>query len=252
MNTMRKSRHDALASTGMYHKMWRAHDREHILQNHGYKEKYLSFLCDAFKDVRKSHINWHSFCIMANHVHEAGSFNANHDSDEQQFSKGICHFGHWMRDAHSRFGQYYNKCNKRYGRVAYDRPKTCEIQNDQNMLNVMIYGDLNPVRAGLVKHPKQYKYSSYMFYAYGKRNEYTRHLKVPACYQALGKTQKSRQKKYRKIVDTILRREGYIADSVAMEAHYIGDSIWQMMRKNEVNECQRQRLLEARGQPPDT
>ncbi len=40
----------------------------------------------------------------------------------------------------------------------------------QASCSIMRYGDLNPVRAGLVKSPKDWQFSSYRHYAFGEKN----------------------------------------------------------------------------------
>lgn len=120
--------------------------------------------------------------------------------------------GNWMRAAHFAFGSWYNKRNNREGKVAYDRPKTVPVVSDEQLLTLMAYIDANPVRAGLVKHPSQYEFSSHNFYARGDKNEFTEALDVPTAYLELGKTPKQRQKRYRQHIDIYLRDAGLIND----------------------------------------
>ena len=102
-----------------------------------------------------------------NHTHETGGIQLG--ENKKSYLCGIRELGNWMRRAHSRFGAGYNRRHNRQGKVAYDRPKTSEIENDQQVLRVMFYGDVNPVRAGMVSHPSKYGFSSYKYYACGKR-----------------------------------------------------------------------------------
>jgi putative transposase len=57
----------------------------------------------------------------------------------------------------------------------------------------MRYGDLNPVRAGLVKSPKDWPWSTYRHYAFGEPNAL---VDDAAEYLALGKTAPQRRKAY--------------------------------------------------------
>jgi hypothetical protein len=45
------------------------------------------------------------------------------------------------RDAHSSFGQRYNKKFGRTGPVAQDRPKTLVVQNQEGLKKLMFYHD---------------------------------------------------------------------------------------------------------------
>ncbi|MBN2845002.1 MAG: hypothetical protein JXQ25_03325, partial [Deltaproteobacteria bacterium] len=132
-------------------------------------------------DKISSYVSWHSFCFMGTHPHETGRLHF-----EQGRESCFKALGNWMRNAHSRFGQGYNRRHHRQGKVAYDRPKTNEIDADGGLLDVMFYSDANPVKAGMVSHPSQYRYSSYRYYAYGEKNRLTHALTPPPEYLALG------------------------------------------------------------------
>ena len=45
------------------------------------------------------------------------------------------------------------------------------IDSDQYLLICMRYIELNPMRAGMVEHPREYPWSSYLANAYGKEND---------------------------------------------------------------------------------
>ena len=82
---------------------------------------------------------------------------------------------------------------------------------------MMFYGDANPVKAGMVSHPSRYQYSSYHYYAYGKKNRFSERLTPPPEYLALGKTPAERQKRYRERCDEYLRAQGLIDDRPKQE-----------------------------------
>ena len=67
-----------------------------------------------------------------------------------------------MRELKQRFTQWFNKKAKRKGPLWNDRFKSVLLENDQTVLLTMAaYIDLNPVRAGLVNDPKDYRWSGY-------------------------------------------------------------------------------------------
>ncbi|MCP4544447.1 MAG: hypothetical protein GY832_45630, partial [Chloroflexi bacterium] len=189
---MRRARRDSIGVTGIIHKMWRGHNREPVLETDVEKAAYLRNLGNTFTDGIKKQVHWYSYCLMSNHTHE-GNRVLGVDT-KFGLRAGIRTLGNWMRNGHSRFGAEYNRRHKRQGKVAYDRPKTIEVKDEESILRVMFYGDANPVRAGLVSHPSRYRHSSHRFYAYGETNEHTVHLTLPPAYLALGDTPKKRQK----------------------------------------------------------
>ena len=110
----------------------------------------------------------------------------------------------FFRLVNSAFARAYNKKFKRRGQVVMDRFKSPKIQSDADLLKVMHYIDLNPKRAGITQHPKDYTWSSYPYYVYGKADP----LIDPApIYLNLGKTPKRRQKAYQKMVEFILQKD---------------------------------------------
>ena len=68
----------------------------------------------------------------------------------------------FMRELKQRFTQWYNKKHQRKGPLWDDRFKSVLLENDETVLLTMAaYIDLNPVRAGLVNDPKDYRWSGY-------------------------------------------------------------------------------------------
>ena len=206
---MRVPRILTLSVTGVFHKMWRGHNREYVFADDFEKHKYLGSLVDTYTPNFKNLIQFHSYCLMGNHTHEVGRVLA---ELTEGFKPAVKALGNWMRNGHSRFGFGYNLRHHRQGKVAYDRPKTTEIKNEFEVLKTMFYCDANPVRAGIVAHPSHYKHSSYRFYAFGEKNKYTGHLTPPTGYLAMGKSAPERRKRYRQLCDLYLRQQGLICD----------------------------------------
>ena len=185
---------------------------------------------------------------MGNHIHESGKVVCDND-EKKSFDHSIKIFGDWMRNAHSRYGMYYNGKYERQGKVAYDRPQTQEVEDQYGLMRVMFYGDCNPVRAGIVKHPTKYKYSSCRYYAYGDENEFTKYLDVPDWYKELGKTSRQRQKKYRKLLDAYMREKGMLKDREELfDSMFIGRELWREERERILKE-QIKRVKEIMSTP---
>lgn len=202
--------------SGLVHKIWRAHNKDHLLKLHVDKEKYIGLISDTISKAHfKNNITMYAFCIMNNHAHELVQY-----TDAREI------LSKFMQNLHSRFGIYYNKINSRIGPVAYDRPKTPLVEpNSAHAMRVHFYIEANPLRAGIVKDLRNYKYSSYQFYAYGKINQFTKFLTPPRWYLELGKTALARQKKYRalfqKYLSSTIKRTPFYS-----HAKWIGSSKW--------------------------
>lgn len=212
---MRRPRKEMLRGTGIFHKIWRGHNLGPVLAEDTDKMAYLQHLADTLTDELGHHVQWHSYCLMATHPHETGRVCRD---DGGELDQSVDKLGHWMRNAHSRFAQQYNRRHDRRGAVACERPKTKQVDDEQGLLTVMFYGDANPVRAGMVRHPKSYRWSSYQFYAFGKHGGVTEHLTPPPAYLALGRSARERQRKYRERCDAYLRAAGLLDDAPEIDA----------------------------------
>src|SRR5277367_3180971 len=95
--------------------------------------------------------------------------------------------------------------------------------NGRHVLAVMRYGDLNPVRAGMVPSPKDYKWSSYLHYAYGKPNDL---IEDEPEYLALGRTAAARRLAYQHLFATPLASGLRTRRPDIVEASFYGDPGW--------------------------
>lgn len=94
--------------------------------------------------------NWicHAFCLMTNHYHLVI------ETPEGILSKG-------MRQLN---GVYTQASNPRHGRVGHlfqGRYKAILVDGDAYLLELTRYVVLNPVRAGMIKHPEEWIRSSF-------------------------------------------------------------------------------------------
>ncbi len=68
----------------------------------------------------------------------------------------------YMKAVKQRFSVWFNRNHKRYGTLWADRFKSVLVEGAGNPLQTMAaYIDLNPVRAGLVDDPKDYRFCGY-------------------------------------------------------------------------------------------
>ncbi|WP_244648189.1 transposase [Lentimonas sp. CC21] len=68
----------------------------------------------------------------------------------------------FMKTLKQRFSTWFNKSHQRYGTLWADRFKSVLVEGQGNPLQTMAaYIDLNPVRAGIVEDPKDYRFCGY-------------------------------------------------------------------------------------------
>ncbi len=68
----------------------------------------------------------------------------------------------FMKALKQRFSVWYNRNHRRYGTLWAERFKSVLVEGEGNALQAMAaYIDLNPVRAGIVEDPKEYRFCGY-------------------------------------------------------------------------------------------
>ncbi len=146
-------------------------------------------------------------------------------------ARGQEEFSRFWKVVNQLFARWYNRQQKsRRGQVVTQRMKSPLIQPDSNgrhVLTVMRYGDLNPVRAGLVRSPKDYAWSSYRHYAFGEPNVL---IDDEPEYLALGRTSAQRMLAYRHLFALPLSETLRIRRPDIVEAAFYGDATWAAQR----------------------
>jgi len=95
------------------------------------------------------------------------------------------------------YAQYVQRKYGKVGHIWQERYKSPVIQTERYLAQCGYYIEDNPRRAGLVKDLKDWPWSSYCFYAYGKPDPI---VDVDPNYLILGATTKERQQNYRKYI----------------------------------------------------
>lgn len=231
---MRMSRGSLLPpDEGLVHQFFRCHNREALLEHRSVKKLYQDCVSAALNlSTLKGKVRLHAFCIMGNHVHQL-----------VHYQGGLDKLSGYLQRCHSRFGQLFNRINKRSGKVANERPRTPLVQNNgshEHAMRVHFYIEANPIKACIGKSPNDlvgFTYNSYRFYAHGIKDEVTKDLVEPEWYLELGPTPELRQRAYRELFRQYLHgQRGSFFNALAV---YIGDQLWQLQKKND---------LKSRGQ----
>lgn len=204
------------------HKMWTSHNREKNLNSFEEKTAYLDRLKRELK--KKSQVNkLNCYALMSNHSHEI------YDIIDPVL------FSNLMRNHHSQYGMDFNRHHNRRGKVAYDRPKTCLIEDDNYSMRATFYIHANPVKAGLTKNAANYIWSTHRLYAFGRGDKYAEIIDFPEWYMRLGDTFPKRQRMYRRLFDAYLREKGLIADNF-YEKPFFGNELWMFEGYKKISE----------------
>lgn len=129
----------------VYHVTARGNARQVIFQDDGDREAFLGILGKVIERY-----NWlcHAYCLMGNHYHLLI------ETLDANLSAG-------MRQINGLYTQTFNRRHGRVGHVLQGRFKAILVDKDSYLLELCRYIVLNPVRAQMVKQPKNYPWSSY-------------------------------------------------------------------------------------------
>jgi len=122
-----------------------------------------------------------------------------------------------MQDLGRKYVRYINHTYKRSGTLWEGRFKASLVDSDAYLLTCMRYIELNPVRANMVKHPSEYRWSSYACNATGQTDKL---IHPHPLYTALDKNTEQRQFAYRELFRLHLEPD---------EVHTIRDALNQQL-----------------------
>ena len=148
------------------------------------EEDYLSYLGWLGEYAGTIGCRIHAYVLMTNHVHLLLSA-------ERPGAAGAL-----MKALGQRYVQYVNRTYRRSGTLWEGRFRSCLTQEESYLLACQRYIELNPVRAGMVTHPADYRWSSYRANGQGEPDVVVRpHL----VYTALGSDAAGQQAAYREL-----------------------------------------------------
>lgn len=131
-----------------YHIYNRGNNRQSIFFE---QENYLYFLKLLKTHLTLQNIRVLAYCLMPNHYHLLVKL----DSD---------HLSNAMHDLSVAYTKAINKRFNRTGSLFEGRFKAITVNNDTYLAHLSRYIHLNPAKAGLVSHTKDWAFSSYRDY----------------------------------------------------------------------------------------
>ncbi|MGI6428442.1 MAG: REP-associated tyrosine transposase [Syntrophomonadaceae bacterium] len=148
----RNARQKALYST--YHIIQRGNDQREIFKSDQDRVYFIELLRKSKQEYK---FLLYAYCLMNNHVHLALYDNG---TDISQI----------MRSINVSYASYFNRKYQRSGHLFQDRFKSELVEDDRYVMELSRYIHNNPVKAGLVKNPEEYKWSSFRQYMSRKKD----------------------------------------------------------------------------------
>ncbi len=184
-------------------------------------EDYLFFLDHLAKLIKRFHCLLHAYVLMTIRFHLLlSSALPNGPSLLMKFLG--------QRDV-----QYVNRAYKRSGSLWEGRFRSGLVQTQHYVLGCYRYIEMNPVRASMVRHPIDYRWSSYAANAAGKKVEW---LTPHGEYLALGAEEATRLEAYGRLFATDLDPELLREIRISTHGGYaVGDSRFRQEIENAMN-----------------
>lgn len=167
------------------------------------REDFQCYLKHLAVGLKRYDTALHAYCLMSNHVHLLMT-----PAHEDSISRTIQHMGrHYVL--------WFNRKYQRSGTLWEGRHKGKVIVDDRYLLACYRYIEMNPIEAGIVRSPEQYRWSSYSSNALGDGDLM---LTAHSIYQELASSDEQRQRQYRMLFEEALKEkslvDGYTDDSI--------------------------------------
>lgn len=163
--------------------MQRGHNRSAVFFD---DRDYLEYLKILKRVADSCYCSIHAYVLMTNHIHLLLTPRAE-DSISRLF-----------QECGRQYVSYINRTYRRRGTLWEGRHRGMIVESASYLLTCMQYIERNPVRAGLVGCPEQYRWSSYGANALGEDNCI---VSPHAEYMNLGQTLFARRRAYRSLFD---------------------------------------------------
>lgn len=191
----------------LYHVTSRGNEQRSIFRANHDREAFLGFLAVATRRFGWSVTAW---VLMNNHFHLVIQ------TPEPNLSKGM----HWLN------GTYAGWFNRRHGRAGHlfqGRFKALLVERESYFSNVLRYVVRNPVRAGIVERPEDYRWSSYR--ATAGLDDAPGWLDTSAAYEVFDDDPTAARAQYREFVDAEAGSNECLWSSLT-NGLYLGSPAW--------------------------
>ena len=181
------------------------------------------YLLELIKKLSKAYFaEVLGFCVMGNHFHLLVKMHPEERYSNEEIKKRYEHYygegkeepgpgqlsslrkkweslSEFIKEIKQSFSRYYNKQHNRRGFFWGGRFKSVIVENGETLISCLAYVDLNPVRAGIVERPEQYRWCSLGYHVQTKNKDAL--LSLDFGLKEFGvKTPEERLKFYRRFV----------------------------------------------------
>lgn len=193
---------------------------------------YQVFVDCLHEAKQKCQVRLYAYVLMTNHVHLL--VEPEHEGDLSRF----------MQSIGRRYVRYFNAGHERTGTLWEGRFKSAMVSRDEYVIACSRYIEWNSVRAGMVGHPREYRWSSYHGRALGRPDPL---LDEDPWYVTLGDNPQARAGAYAKWLEgSIPDNEWDCIRTATQQGRVVGSEAFQEAIGGQVG---RRLIGETRGRP---
>lgn len=171
------------SKTGLYHVANRGNNKKTLFHSSADFQKYLKLVATY---LQKIPVKLHHYCLMPNHVHML------------LWAKTHKELSLFMRNIQRIYNKAYSETHGYVGQLYQGRFRSFSIEHESYLLECGRYIERNPVRAGLVNHPQDWKYSSCAVYTHNKQSKI---ISYYDSYLNLSSDSATRRKRYQNFIE---------------------------------------------------
>ena len=155
-------------------------------------QDYAVYLNKLKENAHKFKVKVHCFVLMTNHVHLLLT------ADDYTGISNV------MQSLGRYYVRYINTTYKRSGTLWEGRFKSSLVNSEEYLLNLYQYIEMNPVRASMVAHPRDYPWSSYHANGGNKKIDF---ITPHPLFLTLGKNNQQRKRNYNDLLLSALSQD---------------------------------------------
>jgi REP element-mobilizing transposase RayT len=165
-----------------HHLIARGNERREVFRDDADREDYLERI--ARYRVRFG-FRLYAYCLMPNHVHLA-------------VEQGPASLSAFMHALQSSYTQHFNRRHGRVGHLFQGRYKSFLVDCDRYFVALVRYIHENPVKAGIVREARLYRWSSERYFRYGTDAPW---LDLERALELLGPNRREGMRRYRELMN---------------------------------------------------
>jgi putative transposase len=171
------------------HLIVRGNNRQLIFRSEGDRAFFHRCMVGHARDLG---LAIHAYVFMPNHVHLLAT------------GATMRSLSYFFQAMGRRYVSYYNYLHRRTGTLWEGRFRSFPVQTERYLLTCQRYIELNPVRAGIVRAPTEFAWSSHRFYAEDRPDDAITPHEV---YRGLGSDHDARREAYLALFDQDFHRD---------------------------------------------